>query len=99
MPEGARGASAPSRSIRFEVEAKGVTPVWEQYAGRSEDDRLAHAGGTHIQQAFATSGTLRVGDDEFRLGGARRRRHAAVGAPSSGAAASATRSHGSRSRA
>jgi hypothetical protein len=69
MAEGVRGASAPSRSLRFELQARAVTEVWDQDAGREGAERPLHAGDTHIQQGFETTGTLRVGAESYALDG------------------------------
>ncbi|MEA2166856.1 MAG: hypothetical protein QOF76_156 [Solirubrobacteraceae bacterium] len=62
-----QGAGVPVRSFGFEVEATGVQPVWDMFAGVTA--RLDFAGDAHIQQAYATSGSLTVGDAQHDLGG------------------------------
>jgi hypothetical protein len=68
MARGVRGASAPSRAFAFTLEATAVTPVWDQRPAGGDDAPL-HAGDAHIQQAFATRGALRVGEERHDLGG------------------------------
>ncbi|MFA5711460.1 hypothetical protein [Mycolicibacterium sp.] len=63
-----RGASAPSRAVRWELSATPVAPVWNAYEGNAEA-RIAHAGDMHIQQAFQTTGWIRVGEQEYSLDG------------------------------
>jgi hypothetical protein len=62
-----RGSSAPSRSLRFEVDAQAATPQWDMYAATT--GRLEFAGDTHVQQGYHTSGRLQVGEHEYRLDG------------------------------
>jgi hypothetical protein len=63
-----RGDSAPSRPLSWEVRASAAAPMWDMYADRG-GERLNLAGDTHVQQALRTTGTLRVGDDEYPLDG------------------------------
>lgn len=68
MSQAVRGASAPSRSFAFDVRATPATPAWDQNEGREGDEAPLHAD-AHIQQGFEATGTLRVGDSEYRLDG------------------------------
>ena len=61
-----RGSSAPVRSLAWNITAEAAAPVWDMY-GRGQE-QLIH-GDTHIQQAYRTAGTLRVGDREWSLDG------------------------------
>ena len=61
------GSAAPSVAVSWEVTAQPVSPVWDLYGGSAEKE--VFAGDTHIQQAFATSGQLTVGDRSYRLDG------------------------------
>jgi hypothetical protein len=63
-----RGSSAPSRAMRWQVDAHAATPLWDIYAGR-DGQRLQVAGDSHIQQGFETSGWLEVGDERHALDG------------------------------
>jgi hypothetical protein len=62
-----RGSSAPSVPMRWEVSAEPVSPVWDMYGGVEETQLFA--GDMHVQQGFRTSGTITVGEDEYRLDG------------------------------
>jgi hypothetical protein len=63
-----RGASAPTRRLRWEVESTAVTDVWDMYGDRG-DERLFMATDTHIQQSGETTGWLEVGDKRYELKG------------------------------
>jgi hypothetical protein len=67
LADAPRGSSAPSRSMQWEVTATAATSVWDMYDRGPE--RLLHAGDTHIQQGYDTSGWLRVDGHEYRLDG------------------------------
>lgn len=69
LSENVRGASAPSTSMAWQVEAKPATPVWDQMAEKGSGEGPLHAGDAHVQQGYETTGTLRVGGKEFRLDG------------------------------
>ena len=68
LASGPRGASAPSRSLRFDLSATAVAPVWDMYADAGEA-RESHASDMHIQQGYETTGLLSVDGREWDLAG------------------------------
>jgi hypothetical protein len=67
LAAGTRGSSAPSSTVRWEVEAEPATPAWDLYGG--DEGKHDFAGDTHIQQGFHTKGRLIVDGVKYRLDG------------------------------
>lgn len=67
LSRGPRGASAPSRSLSWEITASPAAPVWDMYANWT-GPALNH-GDAHIQQGYTTTGTLTVDGEEWPLTG------------------------------
>lgn len=67
LARAARGCSAPSVRVRWDVTATNLTPVWDMYS--SVDTEQSFATSLHLQQASRTTGTLHVGDETYDLSG------------------------------
>lgn len=67
LARGPRGASAPSRALRWDLTGRPSAPVWDMYGGGG-GEALSHAD-SHVQRGWHVAGTLTVDGQTYPIDG------------------------------